>query len=114
MEKSEKATGTSTSKEQKKKTARCSGCTRGDCVWPVEGSNVAVFVTDVLFGDDNTVCVTCDPQRYCNQLEKHCRCESSTSTLPLEKSTVQRIVQNVDTACGPRALTHLLGWKTQD
>ena len=75
---------------------------KGDCVWPVEGSNVAVFVTDVLLGDDNTVCVTCDPQRYCNQLEKHCRCKSSTSTLRLEKSTVQRIVQNVDTACGPR------------
>ena len=29
-----------------------------------------VFVTDVLLGDDNTVCVTCDLQRYFNQLEK--------------------------------------------
>ena len=72
-----------------------------------------MFVTDVLLGDENTVCVTCDPQRNCNQLEKHSRCESSTSTLPLEKSSVQRIVQNVDTACGLRGLTDLLGWKTQ-
>ena len=72
-----------------------------------------MFVTYVLLGDDNTVCVTCDPQRHCKQFEKHSRCESRTSTLPLERSTVQRIVQNVDTVCGPRGLTDLLGWKTQ-
>ena len=68
------------------------------CAWPLEGSNVAVFVTDVLLGDDNTVCVTCGPQLYCNQFEKHSRCENSTCTLPL------RIVQNVDTVCVPRKL----------
>ena len=98
--------GTIKSKEQKK-DGKVLRVHKGDCVWPLEGSS------EVLLGDDNTLCVTCDPQRYCNQLEKHCRCESSTSTLPLEKSTVQRIVQNVDTACGPRGLTDLLGWKTQ-
>ena len=81
---------------------------KGDSVWSLEGSNVAVFVTDVLLGDDNTVCVTCDPQRYFNQLEKHSWCENSTSTLPLEKSTMQRIVQKV--LKQPGSLTEPLTW----
>ena len=92
----------------KTETARCFEVHRGDCVWPLEGSNVAVFVTDVLLGDDNTVCVICDLQRYFNQLEKHSWCENSTSTLPLEKSTMQRIVQKV--LKQPGSSTEPLSW----
>ena len=51
-----RAKGTSKSKEQKR-DGKVLEVHQGDCVWPLEGSNVAVFVTDVLLGDDNTVCV---------------------------------------------------------
>ena len=101
MDKSEKAEGTSKSKEQKK-DGKVLRVHKGDCVWPLEGSNVAVFVTDVFLCDDNTVCVTCDPQRFKkHQLEKHSWCENSVSTLPLEKTTILLIVQNVDIVCVP-------------
>ena len=85
--KSERAKGTSHSKDLKR-DGKVLRVHKGDCVWPVEGCNVEVFVTDVLLGDDNSLCVTCDAQRSCNQLEKHSRCKNSTSTLPLEKSTM--------------------------
>ena len=81
---------------------------KADSVWPLEGSNVAAFLTDVLLGDDNTVCVTCDLQRYFNQLEKQSWCENSTSTLLLEKNTMQRIVQKV--LKQPGSLTEPLTW----
>ena len=77
------------------------------CVVPL-GS--IVFVTDVLLGDDNTVCVTCDLQRYFSQLQKHSWCEKSTSTLPLEKSTMQRIVHKSPQTAGDfDGATHLDG-----